>query len=366
MISPSTFYDVVSGRRRGLAGAMSRGALRLAEEPYRAAVAWRNRRYDRGGAGTFRPPVPVISVGNLTVGGTGKTPMVKWLARRLREEGTRVAILSRGYRAEQGGRNDEALELDLDLPDVPHLQHPDRVTSAQVAVEELDMQVLLLDDGFQHRRLARDLDIVLLDALEPFGFGHLLPRGTLREPLSALGRADIVLLSRADAVDEPARRRIEDQSRRYAPEALWCEVRHAPHMLVDARGEPRPWQELAGQKVAAFCGIGNPSGFRRTLEFCGVNVVAWREFPDHHAYTRQDINELIAWQSQSEIAAILCTRKDLVKVQLEQLGRHPLWALAIEMDFLSGHDSVCRALDAVRASRHDQPASAGDALPADV
>ena len=117
--------------------------------------------------------------------------MVEWIARWFRRHNVRVSIVSRGYRAEEGGRNDEARELEQKLPDVPHVQNPDRVAAAQIAVEELETQLIVLDDGFQHRRLARDVDIVLLDALEPFGFEHVFPRGTLREPLAGLRRADV-------------------------------------------------------------------------------------------------------------------------------------------------------------------------------
>src|SRR5688572_21284152 len=148
MIPPSRFYDIVSGRRRGPAAAFLRGALQLAEVPYRTTVAWRNRRFDRGAAAIHRVAVPVISVGNLTVGGTGKTPLVKWIARRFYERDVNVAVLSRGYGAASGRASDEALELKQDLPRVPHLQNPDRVASAAAAVEEMKAQVLLMDDGF--------------------------------------------------------------------------------------------------------------------------------------------------------------------------------------------------------------------------
>src|SRR5262249_5942270 len=144
-----------------------------------------------------RAPVPVVSVGNLTVGGTGKTPCVEYVARFYRQLDRRAAILSRGY-GSAGGHNDEALLLEENLPDVPHLQGADRVALAAAAVEELESEVLILDDGFQHRRLVRDLDVVLVDASNPWGYGYLLPRGLLREPKSSLRRASVVLLTRCD------------------------------------------------------------------------------------------------------------------------------------------------------------------------
>ena len=199
------FRALISGQRRGVQAAVLRGLLRAAETPYTLAVRWRNRQYDRGRKPVERVDVPVISVGNLTLGGTGKTPLVEWLARWFRQRGVRVTIISRGYGAEAGARNDEALELEQKLPDVPHVQNADRVAAAKMAIEEFDCQLILLDDAFQHRRIHRDLNIVVVDALEPFGFGHVFPRGALREPLSGLRRADMVVLSRADLV-QPAER----------------------------------------------------------------------------------------------------------------------------------------------------------------
>ena len=250
LLTPSQFRDLISGRRRGAVAAMLRCGLRLAEVPYTWAVAWRNRRYDRGTAAVQRVGVPVVSVGNLTLGGTGKTPLVEWIARwigsgdcpnfRLSENGTvpfaetatgtvarRVVIISRGYGARAGEANDEALELKQKLPDVPHLQNPDRVAAARQAVAELGCQAIVLDDGFQHRRIARDLDIVLLDALEPFGFGHVFPRGTLREPLAGLRRAHVVALSRADMLEPAEREAIRRRVAQYAPQADWLEIAHA-------------------------------------------------------------------------------------------------------------------------------------------
>jgi tetraacyldisaccharide 4'-kinase len=176
----TAFRDLVSGNRRGLGASLARGVLRLVEWPYTVAVRVRNRRFDRGGRPIERVTVPVISVGNLTLGGTGKTPMVEWLCRRLRAAGLRVTIISRGYRSPDGAVNDEAMELEQKLNDVPHVQNADRVSAAKMAIEEFECQVIVLDDAFQHRSIARDLDIVLLDSLEPFGFEHVFPRGTLR------------------------------------------------------------------------------------------------------------------------------------------------------------------------------------------
>jgi len=347
VLSPSQFRDLVSGRRRGPGAAMLRAGLRVAEVPYTLAVAWRNRRYDRRRAAVYRVPVPVVSVGNLTLGGTGKTPMVQWIARWLRGRGLRVTLVSRGYGAQAGAVNDEALELEQNLPDVPHLENPDRVAAARLAVEELDCRIIVLDDAFQHRRIHRDLDVVMLDALEPFGFGHVFPRGTLREPLRGLRRAHVLVLSRADQLEPDRRARLRQRLHRYAPEAAWAEVMHAPQRLLASTGQTQSLDALRDRPVAAFCGIGNPAGFRHTLQRCGCRTVAFREFADHHAYGRGDVASLADWADRLDVAAVVCTHKDLVKLGVERLGHRPLWAVTIGIEFLTGQADLEARLAAV-------------------
>ncbi len=204
MISPESYRAILSGQRRDLLAVAARGMLSVAEVPYRAAMACRNRRYERGWAEIHRVSVPVVSVGNLTVGGTGKTPFVAWLAQWFRDQGIRVSLVSRGYGGQTGGGNDEARELEQRLPDVPHVQSPDRVAAARIAIDELATQLIILDDGFQHRRIGRDLDVVLIDATQPFGYGHVLPRGLMRESKRGLSRADVVALTRAISSRPPS------------------------------------------------------------------------------------------------------------------------------------------------------------------
>jgi tetraacyldisaccharide 4'-kinase len=278
----------------------------------------------------------VVSVGNLTLGGTGKTPMVEWIARWLQQRGVRAAVISRGYGAAAGSANDEAMELRERLPEVPHLQNPDRVAAARKAVGELGCQAIVLDDAFQHRRIARDLDIVLLDALEPFGFGHVFPRGTLREPISGLRRADLVVLSRAGMLGRPARDAIRQQVAQLAPKAAWAEADHGAQGLRNAGGKQQPIESLARKAVAAFCGVGNPAGFRHTLQLCGYRVIAFREFADHYRYTRAVVESLIAWAENLEVEAVVCTHKDLVKLEIDNIGRRPLWAVKIALEFSVG------------------------------
>lgn len=344
MLSPSEFRDLVSGRQRGPRATLLRSLLRVAETPYAVAMRVRNWRYDSGRAAVHFVSVPVVSVGNLTLGGTGKTPLVEWLARWFRARGLRVALVSRGYGAQAASRNDEALELEERLPDVPHLQNADRAEAAQMAVEEFDCQVIVLDDAFQHRRLSRQLDIVLVDALEPFGFGHVFPRGTLREPLSGLRRAHVVALSRADMLSPDERAKIHERVRRYAPHAAWIETTHAPQRLLATGGVEATLDTLKGARVAAFCGIGNPAGFRHTLARCGCDLVDLREFADHYAYGRADVESLADWARKladtQGVTAIVCTHKDLVKLAVNDLGGVPLWAVAIGLEIVAGQGEL--------------------------
>lgn len=345
-----TFHDIVSGRRRGPQGFLARILLGAAEIPYRAAVGVRNHRYDNSHAKIHRVEVPVISVGNLTLGGTGKTPMVAWLARWFRDRNLRVSIVSRGYGAEADGQNDEARELEQQLPDVPHLQNPDRVAAARIAIDELETQVILLDDGFQHRRLARDLDIVLLDATEPFGHDHVFPRGLLREPASGLARAHCVALTRADMISRERINEIRTSVERHAPHATWVEMAHAPFQLLNSTGSTAELPTLVDHPVAAFCGIGNPEGFRHTLQECQYEIADLKSFPDHHSYQAEDIAALQSWVTEikrrrSKLAAVVCTHKDLVKLAANAISNVPLWAVTVRMQLRAGEDSLSRQLE---------------------
>ena len=334
-VDEAAYLRLIRGQSVGVAARAARVALSVGAAGYRLGVALRNAGYDRGVLTSRRAAVPVISVGNITLGGTGKTPTVEWVARWFRRRGVRVAILSRGY-GQAAGMNDEGRVLEENLPDVPHLQAPDRVALAHAAVEELEAEVLVLDDGFQHRRLARDLDIVLLDALDPFGPGRLFPRGLLREPPRSLGRAGVVILSRADLVAEADRLGIRAAAERQAGPLRWVEARHAPLDLVDFTVRSSPLGELDGRRIAAFCGIGNPEGFRRTLESLGAALASFRAFPDHHSYTAADVAELTSWSAAAGADLVLTTQKDSVKLRAETLGPTPLRALRVGLEFLQG------------------------------
>jgi tetraacyldisaccharide 4'-kinase len=348
--SPTGFRELISGRRRGVVAAALRGMLAIAEVPYTWIVRRRNSRYDRAVNRIHRVNVPVISVGNLTLGGTGKSPMVEWIVRELIQREKKVGIVSRGYGA-RDGVNDEALELAWKLPGVPHVQNPNRLAAARQAIDEFGCNALVLDDGFQHRRLARDLDIVLLDALEPFGFEYVFPRGTLREPIEGLARAQVVALSRADLISAEERTLIRNRVATHAPSAAWIEVIHAPIELVAYENSSRQSLEsLRGCRVLAFCGLGNPAGFRHTLTGCGYEIAAFHEFPDHHPYNQADLDRLSNEAHRLNVDAIVCTQKDLVKVRRDRLGDCPLWAVRVGIEFLSGREVLQEKLSNVVSS----------------
>ena len=328
------FHSLLRGDQQGAVPAFQRAGLWALSQPYGWAVRGRNWLFDRGWTKTFRAGVPVISVGNLTVGGTGKTPCVAHVARFFSQQNLRVAILSRGYGGKHGC-NDEALVLRQNLPGIPHLQGADRVSLARQAVEEYRSEVLVLDDGFQHRRLERDLDLVLIDATSPWGHDHLLPRGLLREPAAGLQRAGLVLLTRCDQARPEVLADIHRRIRRLVPWLGVVETIHRPGGWINAAGQTLPLTELKTRPWAAFCGIGNPDAFRRTLldlRAGSAGLSDWRTFADHHDYGAGDMKDLETWAGrQPADSVILTTQKDLVKLPIETLHGRSLWALQIEL-----------------------------------
>ena len=342
---PFDVHPWVDGRRRGWAATTLRGGLRIVSWGYRAVVAIRNRRYDRG-RHIESIGVPVLCVGNLTTGGTGKTPAVAAVCRRLRQRGVRVAIVSRGYGRGEAGVNDEAMELYDRLPDVPHVQDPDRVAAARIAVRELESEFIVMDDGFGHRRLHRDADVVLIDATCPWGHGFVLPRGLMREPPSSLGRAALVMLTRCDQVDAP-----EVESIRRAVAGHFAgpvlTSRHRASGLRRDGGDTAALDHLAGQPVALFSAIGNPAAFERSVAAAGMTVVGHRRMPDHAAIDSEAMEGLRRWIGGLETppAAIVCTHKDLVKLRTDRVAGKPLWALQIDLDLDDPGGELDRLID---------------------
>jgi tetraacyldisaccharide 4'-kinase len=331
--TPERFRKIISGEARDGFARAWRTLFWWLRFPCALGVWLRNKLYDWGWKKAVRVPGVVISVGNISLGGTGKTPCVEFLARLLRTEGRQVVILSRGYGVTQGP-NDEALMLEENLPDVPHLQNRDRVEAALTAVTELEAEELILDDGFQHRRLHRDLDIVLIDASTNWEQEYLFPRGTLREPLSNLNRADLIILTRCDNPEtgEENKNRLALYTRNTA--ILFAT--HQPTVLVNASGEVFPLSDCRNHAVALLCGIGHPAAFAKTVrEIAGKPACSEQVFADHHNYTREDVEKLRAWANTlPPDALVLTTQKDLVKLRLTELAGRRILAVRIEFQLL--------------------------------
>lgn len=278
---------------------------------YRPLLALRGLAYDRGWLAAKRLPVPVLSVGNLTAGGTGKTPLTRHLARACLARGLKPAILSRGYRGD-GRANDEALEVD----ECPVVCDPDRHAGGTRALAD-GATCLILDDGFQHRRLHRDLDLVAIDATRPWGdadggTGAVLPLGYLREGRAALARADVIAITRADLVEPAALERLTRELTPIGKPVV--RVVDGPAALRPlAGGADRPVADLAGRPVVLASGLGNPLGFERSAERHGFAVRLSVRFGDHHAFTRGDAARL-ADEARRLGAALVVTGKDAVKL----------------------------------------------------
>ncbi len=291
---------------------------------YGAVVALRNVFFEKHLYRTASVPVPVISVGNMTTGGTGKTPIVERIASLLQGAGKRVAVVSRGYRRLSTGfvlvsdgstitstadaSGDEAYQLAKSLAGVVIITDEDRAHGAMHAVNRLACDVVVLDDGFQHRALRRDLDIVLIDATsDPFSM-PMLPAGHRREPLSGLGRADCVIITKCTAqMDSEA---IAKRIGRYTGAPVFTSS-YEPAALVDCRTGGSVDASLPGtQQAVAFCGIGQPDSFKRSLEAFGVRCSSFHAYADHHRYSAQELNDIARKAAGTGAGYVVTTEKD--------------------------------------------------------
>jgi len=349
--------DILSGARRGGLWSALRGGLWLASKPYAAAMRLRRWAYRRGLFRSHSAGVPVICVGNLTTGGTGKTPMAAWVVERLKEAGCKPAILTRGYRGipGEGGRpggSDEAGLLD-EMTRVPIVVDGDRVAGAAKAVAG-GADVLVMDDGYQHRRLRRDLDVVLIDAVEPFGFGHCLPRGLLREPPSALADAGAVVITHRDEAPPEEAMRLGDRLKGLAPGASLHAAVHKPTALIDETGAVQPLEDLFGRKVYAFCGLAGPEHFFTTLSRLGARLTGRRALADHAVYTPRIVAELADEADRAEAKVLLTTQKDYIKLAGMDLPR-PVWQLVVAIEITSGAEDLARLVRGVAQAPLSSP-----------
>ncbi len=348
-----------------------RGALAPASWAFGAASALRRRAYAAGLMRQHRAPFPVVSVGNLTVGGAGKTPVVAELARRLGARGLKVAILARGYRGQGRGPRlvsdgrtlcaeadrvgDEPRLLAERLPGVAVLVGPRRRVLAERAAQELGTEVAILDDGLQHLALARDLEVVVVDAARRLGNGALLPRGPLREGPEALDRAHLLWISKVDeAESEEALEAWVDSLLDGRPCAVVLS-RYRPARLL-LRGESAPLEALAGRRVLALCGIAHPASFVASLRRIGAEVAGTLAYPDHHRYRPAEIEAALAEAAQAG-ALLVTTEKDAVRLPASARAR--LAVLGVETEIVAGGAAVEAALDRLVGRR--RPAGKGEA-----
>lgn len=306
---------MISGQA-GFWAAPIRAALAAGELLYSAAIQARNSRYDSP-RNVLSVAVPVISVGNITVGGTGKTPLVIDLVRRLQSLDRNPVVVARGYGAVPDERSDEELLIRKYCPSAAYIADADRHRGAEQAVRRMAADVIVLDDAFQHRRLHRDLDIVLIDATCPFGYGHVLPRGLLREPLAGLKRAHLSIITRSDQVSRSELERIETALREHNPDAPLIRSRTTVVGLEDLDGSPLAVDDPK-KKVVAFAAIGRPQAFVSTLTSLGFEVVATRWWPDHHTYRAKEIARLLDDRRLPPHDLVVTTEKDAVKLAMLQ------------------------------------------------
>ncbi len=343
---------------------------------YGAATRMRLALYRRGLLAVHKVDVPVISVGNITAGGTGKTPFVAWLARAIAQDENssgghhRVCILSRGYGraaprtrvvvsdsariladAREGG--DEPRLLAEMLQGVASVvSDSNRFAAARWAIENWGSTVFILDDGFQHLSLARDLNIVLVDATDPWGGGRLLPDGRLREPLEGLARADCIIITRADQTNDPnalATLRAEAKQLSGGQATIFTSRvhTHRAQPLVSSAARPASVEDILRKPMAAFCALGNPQSFFAHLRSDGYAVNYTRAFPDHHSYTQSDVDTLVREAAANKAQGLLTTAKDAVKLGALRFAL-PCYVIEIDLEVADEDRLLSIVRDTVR------------------
>jgi tetraacyldisaccharide 4'-kinase len=344
---------------QGEGGALIRGALSVAAGAYWGALAARDTCYAAGVFSTRRLPVPVISIGNLTLGGSGKTPLAALVANALAELGTSPAILSRGYgRRTRGVRvvadrdgvrlsareaGDEPRLLAEQLPGIPVVVGESRYEAGRVAVERCGAHALVLDDGFQHRTLAKDLEILAVPGTAPWGNGRLFPRGVLREPMSALRRVDVAVVT--NPPHEATAAGIVGTLRRHGSPAIVLTGTYQVHAWRRGTdGTTLPPETLAGRRVVALAGLASPAGFVTTLSGLGAIVAELVEFPDHHPYTEADLARVRAAVRSAGAGCVVTTEKDWMRLREGPRLDIDLWALSVRLDMGNDRSALAEAL----------------------
>ncbi len=342
-------WKIITEKQKGVVASFLRGILTLFSFFYGILVRGVTFLYQKGWLKSVRVDVLVISVGNITLGGAGKTPLVIFLAQHIKNKHFAPAVLLRGYMGshQESIKSDEEILLQEKLVNVPVLVGKNRIMLAKSAIKQ-GTNILLMDDGFQHWRLGRDCDIVLVDLVEGFGNGKLLPRGPLREPLEAFKRANICVLTKADLgmSNEKAIRQVIS---RYNPAIPIFHAIHRPHQLVSVLHPQRtfPIEQFQRQRVCAFSGIGSPTTFQKTLEKLNIEVERHFIFMDHHIYRKKDIQDIFHYCEEKGIGKVITTVKDSVKIRplTNSIPLSPeVLALDIDMQILE-EEEFLQAID---------------------
>jgi tetraacyldisaccharide 4'-kinase len=360
----STRGRLTRGWERGFTAGADRLLAAMAGS-YRGLLGAREWLYARGVLQARALECPVVSIGNLTVGGTGKTPAVELAVRTLMDLGHRPGVLSRGYGRRGGGvkivadaasirldaeeAGDEPFLLARRLPGVPVVVGPNRYEAGRMARTRFGVTALVLDDGFQHRTLRKSLEIVMARAAQPWGNGRMLPGGPLREPLAGLARAHLVVATGARQPQEAGE--VSATVARVAPTVPVLTAVHVPTECFESSAMRFvPLAALGGAKLIAFAGIGLPAGFRRTLGEAAVSVADFREFPDHHWYTREDLARLERRAGEVSADGFVTTEKDWVRLRRLPPLKRPVYVLSVRLMLTSGEPHWRAAFERV-ASR---------------
>ncbi len=298
--------------------------------------------------GAYKASKPVISIGNITVGGSGKTPLVIWLARHLQDKGYKSIILIRGYMPKASHLSDEVDMINEQIPLIPVIAGRNRVANIREAEDIMPVDLYICDDAFQHWPLYRDLNIVVVDAVNPFGNGYLLPAGILREPLGSLKRADIFMLSKADLANDI--QALRHRLKQINPKALMVVGRYKSTGVInvfDAR--PKPDDFLKDKRVAAFCGIGEPVSFESSLKNSGAKLIKFFTFLDHYLYRKTDIQRMVDFCRKEHIDVLITTHKDAVKLRVSknEFSGIDLVYMPIQLEITEGADEFIQKVTSI-------------------
>jgi tetraacyldisaccharide 4'-kinase len=365
-LKQQTYRKLISDQSTGFGTCLLRFLLKVASIGYALVVRLRNFLYSKGLFKVHKVDAVVLCIGNITVGGTGKTPLVVWICNVIAQN-YKYAILTRGYKATQNSKLktqnciDEPAMLVESCPEAKVIINPDRLAGAAEAIDKYAAKVLIMDDGFQHRRLGRDLDIVAIDATQPFGYGKLLPAGLLREPVSSLKRVDAVVITRCDQIADAELDELERKLRATNSEMVIARSIHAPDYAKSIDNNEISIKQLKGKKVFAFCGIGNPDAFLNTIKDLGAELAGSTIYDDHYHYTDACLADISERAGELGADLILTTQKDWTKVisnsrfQISDSQSTPPFAyLAIEIKFLAGEDKLTALIKETLAGKIPQ------------